>query len=128
MKRGLSAAFLAVLVTAILPIRISNAVLIREVRASQAEMKGFGYVEIKGEKWCVVLLEAELMEATAGRPMGETYFGSRDSDICRVLWRAAQANHKVDVSAVPEKAVIDPVFIGSVKKIYVIGYIWVRVR
>ena len=61
--------------------------------------------------------EAEMMEATSGRPMGETYFGSSDADICQVMWKAAQLNARVDLSAVPEKAVVDPLFIGSVNRI-----------
>ena len=95
---------------------------------SVSEVKGFGYVFIEKQKWCIVSAEAELMEATTGRPMGETYFGSRDGDTCQVLWKAAQANYRVDISAIPEKSVTDPLFIGSVKKIYVVGYVWVRLR
>jgi hypothetical protein len=112
----------------VLTVSVSQAVLIREVRATQAELKGFGYVEIAKQKWCLVSAEAEMMEATSGRPMGETYFGSSDPDICQVMWKAAQLNARVDLSAIPEKAVVDPLFIGSVKKIYIVGYIWVRFR
>lgn len=119
---------IAFALTWILPVSVTNAVLIREVRATQAELKGFGYVEIAKQKWCLVSAEAEMMEATTGRPMGETYFGSRDPEVCKVMWEAAKANSRVDISAIPEKAVIDPLFIGSVKKIYIVGYIWVRLR
>jgi hypothetical protein len=100
--------------------------LIREVRAVQAELKGFGYVEIAKQKWCIVSAEAELMEATSGRPIGEAYFGTRDQPLCAVLWDAAKRNLKVDISGIPEKHVIDPLFLGSVKKIYIIGFAWVR--
>ena len=129
MKLGLSIlSTIAFLCAGFLPISLSHAILIREVRATQSEVKGFGYVFIEKQKWCIVSAEAELMEATTGRPMGETYFGSRDGDTCQVLWKAAQANYRVDISAIPEKSVTDPLFIGSVKKIYVVGYVWVRLR
>jgi hypothetical protein len=104
----------------------ASALLIREVRAVQAELKGFGYVEIAKQKWCIVSAEAELMEATSGRPIGEAYFGTRDPATCSVLWSASKRNLKVDISGIPEKHVIDPLFLGSVKKIYIIGYAWVR--
>lgn len=104
----------------------AEALLIREVRAVQAELRGFGYVEIAKQKWCIVSAEAELMEATSGRPIGEAYFGTRDPATCGVLWAAAKDNLKVDISGIPEKHVIDPLFLGSVKKIYIIGYAWVR--
>ena len=104
----------------------ANALLIREVRAVQSELKGFGYVEIAKQKWCIVSAEAELMEATSGRPIGEAYFGTRDPATCAVLWDAAKNGLKVDISGIPEKHVIDPLFLGSVKKIYIIGYAWVR--
>jgi hypothetical protein len=129
MKLWLSlAGVMATAALLVLPASVSQAVIIREVRATQAELKGFGYVEIAKQKWCLVSAEAELMEATSGRPMGETYFGSSDPEICQVLWKAVQLNARVDLSAIPEKAVVDPLFIGSVKKIYVLGYLWVRLR
>jgi hypothetical protein len=104
----------------------ASALLIREVRAVQADLKGFGYVEIAKQKWCVVSAEAELMEATSGRPIGEAYFGTRDPATCAILWDAAKRGLKVDISGIPEKHVIDPLFLGSVKKIYIVGFAWVR--
>lgn len=110
------------------PPSIGEALLIREVRAVQAELKGFGYVEIAKQKWCIVSAEAELMEATSGRPIGEAYFGTREPALCQVLWDATKKNFKVDISGIPEKHIIDPLFLGSVKKIYIIGFAWVRTR
>jgi hypothetical protein len=105
-----------------------KATLIREIRAANVELKGFGYLEISKKRWCIVSVDAELMEATTGQSIGETYFGSYEEPVCRTLWVAARQNLRVDLTGIPERAVTERVFVGSMKKIYPIGFVWVRIR
>jgi hypothetical protein len=99
---------------------------VRDVRASNAELTGFGYLDIQGQRWCIVTGDAELAEPTTGQPMGETLFGSRDDAICNALFLAARRGLRVDLTGIPQRSVTERVFVGSLRRIYSIGYVWVR--
>jgi hypothetical protein len=102
--------------------------LIRDIRAAAAELKGFGYLEIGTRRWCLVSVDAEIMDATTGQPVGETFFGSDHESVCKVLWHAARNGYRVDLTGVPERAVTERIFMGPLRKVYPVGYVWVRTK